>query len=134
VTTTSDQTVTATFRAVPLPRCTVKSNGSRVKLRGSKAGLLTLKVTCNKAVSFSLAGKITIKTKSRHKTKTSHASLKSVHGSAKPGVTRKVTMKLPKVALTKLEQHAAESVAFTLAAKTANNSSRATVTIKHLRG
>jgi hypothetical protein len=134
VTIASDQTVTAAFRPFPLPRCTVKSTRSKVELKGSKAGLLTLKVTCNQAVSFSLAGKVTIKTRIGHKTKTSHALLKSVHGSAKPGVARKVTMKVPKVALTRLEQHAAESVAFTLVAKTPNNNSRATASIKHLHG
>jgi hypothetical protein len=95
---------------------------------------MTLKTTCNQAVSFSLGGRVTIKQKIGTKTNTSHVSLKAVHGSAKAGVTRKVTLRLPKTALTKLKQHTAESVAFALTAKNANGTSKATATIKHLRG
>jgi hypothetical protein len=117
-----------------LPKCALKTTGSKVKLSGSRAGFVTLKVTCDHAVSFTLAGRVTIKTKSGHKTKTSHTAVKAVRGSAKAGVTRKVTLKLPKAALLKLKQRASESVAFTLTAKDANGSCKTTASIKHLRG
>ena len=134
LTPTSDQSVTATFRPVPQPHCTVRSTASKVALNGTRAGVLTLKIRCSQAVSFTLGGKITIKTKVGKKTKTSHASVKAAHGSARAGVTRKVRLKVPKAALTKLKQHAAESISFSLTARNANGTTRATASIRHLRG
>ena len=133
-------TVTATFDKAPppppppAPRCTLRATGAKVTPKGAKAEALTLKVACNQAVSFSLTGKVTIKTKTEHKTKTSQLSLKAKHGNDKAGTTLSVSMKLPKAALSKLKKHAAESVAFRLTAKNANGSRTATATIKHLRG
>lgn len=67
-------TVTARFNFIPPPHCTLKTTGSKVKLKGSKAGVLTLKAACEQNASFALTGKVTIKLKTGKKTKTSHVA------------------------------------------------------------
>jgi Divergent InlB B-repeat domain len=136
VTMTADTIVTAIFtkNLPPRARCTLKSSGSKVNLTGAKVGVLTLRAMCDQSVYFSLAGRVTIKIKMGATTKTSHVALRTVQGHAKAGVLHAVSLKLPKSALTKLRQHASESVAFVLTARNANGTTKASASIKRLRG
>ncbi len=132
----ANHAVTATFGPIPkpVPKCTITAANKTVPLKqtkhGGKVGTLTFKAKCNQPVNLSLTGVLTEKLRHGH-TKTFH--LGPVRASGHAGVTVRLSLKLPHVALTALKQGHPESLAVLLTAKNANGTGRATATIGKLK-
>jgi Divergent InlB B-repeat domain len=131
----ADHAVTAIFAALPKPvaKCTISALSKSVHLKktkhGGKPGTLTFKITCNQQANLSLTA-VLKEELSKSKTKTFH--LGPVHGTARPGSTTKLTLKLPKAALKGLSKHRKESLAVSLSAKNANGTGHARTTISSI--
>ena len=116
-----------------VPRCSLKTTGSQVALKGSKAGVLILKLTCDQGVLFRIGGKITITLRKGKKTKTSIASLSGPQGHTSANTQTTVKVKLSATDLKDLKKLASESVVFGLTASNTNGSTTAKASIKHLQ-
>ncbi len=146
----SDQAVTATFATklsctlTPLSGVVSASahDAAATKLKKQAAGVLELTARCDQAAGLQLAGKISadLKAKSsqpragkgRHpKTKT--FQIKAVRASIAAGKSLTLSVKLPKAALTTLENQLSESATFTLTATDPSGTSTTTAEIKRLK-
>jgi Divergent InlB B-repeat domain/FG-GAP repeat len=144
--------VTATFTKTP--RCTVKSDTSKVLLAKPKPkrrhkstaslGTLSLRVVCDQAAEAAVTGTLTqsVANKPKHgkqnpkhtKQRPKTFKLGPVRGSVRELATKTLVIKLPHGALTGLKNKARESVALTLTATNANGTASASAKIARLGG
>lgn len=141
-----DQSVTASFATIPPPppptcRARVAANTVLMTLPKrhtasvkARLGRLFVIVTgCTENAGLKLTAKLTemVMKPKRH---TKVFSLGAAHGSAVPGKTTVLSVRLPVGALKALQHGAQEGVKFVLTVRNANGSSKITLSIAMLRG
>ena len=146
VTMSVDQSVTASFATIPPPppptcRARVAANTVLMTLPKrhtasvkARLGRLFVIVTgCTENAGLKLTAKLTemVMKPKRH---TKVFSLGAAHGSAVPGKTTVLSVRLPVGALKALQHGAQEGVKFVLTVRNANGSSKITLSIAMLRG
>jgi 5-hydroxyisourate hydrolase-like protein (transthyretin family) len=121
--------------ATPAPKCTLLASRaiSRKNSGTRPADSLGVTVRCDQAAAIALSGKLTIRTTSRRKTKTTTSSLGTMRASVRGGVAAIEGLKLPAAALNALRRGAGESVVLSLVATNAHGTNRTSATVSHLR-
>jgi streptogramin lyase len=143
LTISSDQTVTARFISTPPPGCKLSSSG-KIKLTHRHtnhkkrdpvtAGSLLVAVTCNRAASIRLTGRLADAPSESHgarKPRTKHFTLKT-SGTIGANTAKTFTLKLPAAAFRDLRQHANQSITLTLVARSSQGTSTITITVTRL--
>jgi hypothetical protein len=122
--------VTATFEktAPKPPKCSLQTT-SKVPLKGTRAGTITLGLDCTEAAAYSISGKVATVRGHRRST----VSVVKAHGRIGRNTWKNVTVKLSNAALAALRTHLPVSATFVLSAKNAGGKTTMTHRIRHLR-
>ncbi len=98
------------------PRCTLTRPPGKVAVKGAKRGRVTVVARCDASATLVLRGTISIP---RGKHKPRKLALKAVHAKAVAGIPRKLTVRLPKLALRAISGHKRTALMLTLRASSA---------------
>jgi hypothetical protein len=125
-------TLTVQSALVTLPRLVALRKNAKKK----KSGIVTLKATCDQAVTGSLTGAATITAakKGKKKPRPKTVALKPVNLTAAAGKSVTVSIKLPKTVLTALKGKSRVGATFSLTAGNGNGVTTVTVVIARLKG
>ena len=141
----ADTNVEADYTQGPPPRCKLKAN-PKVPLRGAGAGKLTVSLTCNQEVdytidaAFTLTWKTTVRRKAAHGRKAvrkavthrKNWTLAELDGHAARDAAFFTTVTMPKAALAKLRLHKSLSAELSVTVTNINGANGTTLSLKHL--